>query len=182
LEFSHRAILAEYGDTITPGDVFIMNDPFVGGTHFNDVGIVRPVFGPSGLEAFVAVCGHWPDVGGQEPGSFVADAREHFQEGLRIPPIRIVEAGRPSDAVFKLISANMRIATERVADANAQIGATEVGERRLQGLAARYGWDTVRSVMDAVIGHSEHLLRQEIERIPDGVYRGEDFVDMESLE
>jgi N-methylhydantoinase B len=181
LEFSHRAIVKDYEGDIAPGDVFIMNDPFVGGTHFNDVGVVRPVFGPDGLEAFVAVCGHWPDVGGQEPGSFVADAREHFQEGLRMPPIKIVQAGRPNKAVFRIIEANMRIPHERIADAQAQVGATSVGEQRLQELAARYGWDGVRSVMDEVIGHSERLLRKEIASIPDGVYHGEDFVDMESL-
>src|SRR5207237_8895985 len=140
LEFSHRAILAEYGDTITPGDVFIMNDPFVGGTHFNDVGIVRPVFGPSGLEAFVAVCGHWPDVGGQEPGSFVADAREHFQEGLRMPPIKLYARGEANTAVFEIIAANMRVPAERLGDLRAQAAATGVAESRLLELAARHGW------------------------------------------
>jgi N-methylhydantoinase B len=181
LEFSHQAILRDYADDLEPGDVFIMNDPFVGGTHFNDVGVVRPVFGPDGLEAFVAVCGHWPDVGGQEPGSFVADAREHFQEGLRMSPMKIVQAGRPNKAVFRIIEGNMRIPHERVADAYAQIGATSVGETRLQELAARYGWDDVHAVMDEVIDKSELLLREEIGGIPDGVYHGEDFVDMESL-
>ena len=181
LEFSHRAILQDYAGDIEPGDVFIMNDPFIGGTHFNDVGVVRPVFGPDGLEAFVAVCGHWPDVGGQEPGSFVADAREHFQEGLRMSPLKIVQAGRPNKAVFRIIEGNMRIPHERVADAHAQIGATSVGETRLRELAMRYGWADVRAVMDEVIHRSEELLREEIRGIPDGVYHGQDFVDMESL-
>jgi N-methylhydantoinase B len=182
LEFGHRAILQEYGADLHPGDVFIMNDPFVGGTHFNDVGVVRPVFDGGELAAFVAVCGHWPDVGGQEPGSFVANAREHFQEGMRIPPLRLFEAGRPNDAVFRLIAANMRIPEERVADAHAQAGATRVGETRLQELASRRGWGTLTAVMDEVVAHSERLLRQEIAAIPDGVYLGEDFVDMESLD
>lgn len=182
LEFSHRAILEEYGEDLEPGDVFIMNDPFVGGTHFNDVGVVRPVFGPDGLEAFVAVCGHWPDVGGQEPGSFVANAREHFQEGLRMPPIKIIQAGRPNAAVFHIIESNMRIPAERIADAHAQIGATALGDSRLQELAERHGWTALRTVMDQVIDHSSTLLRQEIERIPDGIYAGEDFVDMESID
>ncbi|MGA2513689.1 MAG: hydantoinase B/oxoprolinase family protein [Candidatus Limnocylindrales bacterium] len=181
LEFSHRAILQDYAGDIEPGDVFMMNDPFIGGTHFNDVGVVRPVFGPDGLEAFVAVCGHWPDVGGQEPGSFVADAREHFQEGLRMSPLKIVQAGRPNKAVFRIIEGNMRIPHERVADAYAQIGATSVGEMRLQELAKRYGWTDVRAVMDEVIHKSEQLLREEIRGIRDGVYHGQDFVDMESL-
>lgn len=182
LEFSHRAILEEYGDDLEPGDVFIMNDPFVGGTHFNDVGVVRPVFSDRGLEAFVAVCGHWPDVGGQEPGSFVANAREHFQEGLRMPPIKVYQAGKPNRAVFKLIAANMRIPDERVADLRAQVGATGVGETRLRELSEKYGWGQVTQTMDEVVATSEQLLRTEIRRIKPGVYEGEDHVDMESMD
>jgi N-methylhydantoinase B len=182
LEFSHRAILAEYEDEIYPGDIFIMNDPFVGGTHFNDVGVVRPVFSGDGLEGFVAVCGHWPDVGGQEPGSFVANAREHFQEGVRMPPMKLYQAGTPNRAVFDMIASNMRIPEERLADAHAQVGATAVGEARLQELSAKYGWSTITETMNELIAHSERLLRKEISRIPDGVYFGEDHVDMESLD
>jgi len=182
LEFSHRVILEEYGDELEPGDIFIMNDPFVGGTHFNDVSVVRPIFSDRGLEAFVAVCGHWPDVGGQEPGSFVANAREHFQEGLRMPPIKLYQAGRPNEAVFKIIASNMRIPDERLGDLRAQVGATGVGETRLRELTDKYGWDVITGTMDEVIAHSERLLRQEISRIPPGVYEGEDHVDMESLD
>jgi len=182
LEFSLRDILERYADDIHPGDVFIMNDPFVGGTHFNDVGVARPVYNGSELVAFAAVCGHWPDVGGQEPGSFVANAREHFQEGLRIPPMKLVMAGKPNMAVFDIIACNMRIPDERLGDVRAQSGATLLAERRLVELAEKYGWDSVTAAMNESIGYSERLLRTEIERIPDGVYEGEDFVDMESLD
>lgn len=182
LEFSLKEIVRRYGESIAPGDVFIMNDPFVGGTHFNDVGVVRPVFSESGLTAFTAVCGHWPDVGGQEPGSFVANAREHFQEGLRMPPLRLYVAGQPNTAVFDIIAANMRIPEERLGDLRAQVGATQVGETRLRELGAKYGWDQVTVALDESIAYSERLLRSEIEQMPDGDYEGEDFVDMESLD
>lgn len=183
LEFSVRAILERFGPELVPGDVFIANDPFVGGTHFNDVGIVRPLFdGEERLVAFTAIVGHWPDVGGQEPGSFVANAREHFQEGLRIPPMRIVAAGVPERGVHDLIGANMRLAEDRIADLNAQIGATAVGAERLSRLGAKYGWITVARAMAAMISHSEKLMRAAIARIPDGVYRGEDSIDMQSLD
>jgi N-methylhydantoinase B len=182
LEFSLRGVLDTFADDIHPGDVFIMNDPFVGGTHFNDVGVVRPVFDGSELMAFVSVCGHWADVGGQEPGSFVANAREHFQEGLRIPPVKLYQAGEPNLAVFDIIAANMRIADERLGDMRAQAGATRVGEQRLRELGQKYGWEAVVGTMDHVIDYSDRLLRAEIRRIPPGVYRGEDFVDMESLD
>lgn len=182
LEFGVRSILTRYKDEILPGDVFVMNDPFVGGTHFNDVGIVRPVFDGEELSAFVVVCGHWPDVGGQEPGSFVANAREHFQEGLRIPPAKLYIAGRPNNAVIDIIATNMRIPHERLGDLRAQTGATVVGERRLLELGDKYGWDQVREAMDQTIRYSERLLRAKIERMPDGIFEGEDFVDMESLD
>jgi N-methylhydantoinase B len=180
LEFSVASIRERY--RIDPGDVFIVNDPFVGGTHFNDVGVIRPVFIDGRLAAFVAVCGHWPDVGGQEPGSFVADAREHFQEGLRLPPIKLYSRDKANEAVFEIIAANMRIASDRLGDLRAQVAATSVAERRLAELATRHGPAALAEAMDAAIAHSERLMRAEIAAIPDGSYAGEDFVDMESLE
>jgi N-methylhydantoinase B len=180
LEFSVQAILERYA--VEPGDIFIANDPFVGGTHFNDVGVIRPVFVDDDLAAFVSVCGHWPDVGGQEPGSFVADAREHFQEGLRMPPVKLYTRGEANTAVFDIIASNMRVPAERLGDLRAQTAATAVAEARLLELAARHGWDVVSQAMLGAIAYSERLMRDEISHIPDGVYTGEDAIDMESLE
>jgi N-methylhydantoinase B len=182
LEFSVAYIRETYGSGLRPGDVFIMNDPFVGGTHFNDVGIVRPVFAADQLTGYVAVVGHWPDVGGQEPGSFVANAREHFQEGLRIPPVPLILAGEPVPGVYELIRANMRLAEDRMGDLRAQVGATGVGQDRLIGLVRKYGPNTVAESMRAKIAHSESLMRAAIEKIPNGVYDGEDSIDMQSLD
>jgi N-methylhydantoinase B len=180
LEFSVQYVIRRH--SVEPGDVFITNDPFVGGTHFNDVGVIRPVFAGSELVAFVAICGHWPDVGGQEPGSFVADAREHFQEGLRIPPLKLYLRGEPNTAVFEIIESNMRVPNDRLGDLRAQVAATSVAEARLQEYARRYGWGAMTEAMDRTIEYSDRLMRQAIHGIPNGVYRGEDAVDMESLE
>jgi N-methylhydantoinase B len=180
LEFSVARILEEF--TVGPGDVFITNDPFVGGTHFNDVGIIRPVFWDSQLLGLVAICGHWPDVGGQEPGSFVAEAREHFQEGLRIPPVKLFSGGEPDRAVFDLIMANMRVPRDRLGDLRAQTAATAVAESRLLELAGLHSPEVVGEAMLESIAYSERLMRREIGEIPAGTYFGEDFVDVESVE
>ena len=182
LEYSLNAIVNRYKGDIHNGDVFIMNDPFVGGTHFNDVGIVRPIFSKDKLMAFVAVCGHWADVGGQEPGSLVANAREHFQEGVRIPPIKLIMAGKPNTAIYDLISSNMRIPRDRLADLRAQVGATAVGETRLLDMVNKFGATAIIDAMNDSISYSEKLLREEIRKIPDGEYEGDDYVDMESIE
>lgn len=182
LEFSVAHIIKQYGDALRPGDAYIMNDPFIGGTHFNDVGIVRPVFVYDELIGFVGIVGHWPDVGGQEPGSFVANAREHFQEGLRIPPVPLIVAGEKVPGVYEIIRANMRLSEDRMGDLRAQVGATGVGLVRLEALVDKYGAGLIVEAMRASIAHSERLMRAEIERIPDGSYSGEDSIDMQSLD
>jgi N-methylhydantoinase B len=182
LEFSVTHIVRTYGAEMHPDDVYIMNDPFVGGTHFNDVGVVRPIFAGDELAGFVGIVGHWPDVGGQEPGSFVSNAREHFQEGLRIPPVPLIRRGVPVPGVYEIIRANMRLAEDRMGDLRAQVGASKAGADRLASLIARYGATAVTEAMTATIAHSEKLIRAEIERIPDGTYTGEDSIDMQSLD
>ncbi|MBC7343553.1 MAG: hydantoinase B/oxoprolinase family protein [Clostridia bacterium] len=180
LEFSCRAILERYRGDIRPQDAFILNDPFVGGTHFNDVGIIKPVFWQDELVALVAIVGHWPDVGGSEPGSFAPDATEYYREGLRIPPIKIVRQGKLDEGVYQLILANVRIPEEREGDIRAQLGAATVGEKRLLRLIEKYGKDTFVQCMDEAINYSERLLQQEFAAMPDGEYRWTEYLDQES--
>jgi len=182
LEFSVKHIIATYGETLRPGDHFIMNDPFTGGTHFNDVGVVRPVYVGEHLLGFVGIVGHWPDVGGQEPGSFVANAREHFQEGLRIPPVPFIRDGEDVPALWELVRANTRMSEDRVGDLRAQVGSVGVGHDRLVSLVEKYGMDDVTAVMRASIEQSETLMRAEIAQIPDGQWVADDSIDMESLD
>src|SRR5512147_219198 len=122
--WSMRAVREKFGDDIRPGDIFLHNDPYSGGTHLNDVAMIYPLFapGPSGgheLFVFPVVRAHWGDVGGMSPGSLSGGATEIYQEGVRIPPIRIVDRGRPDQAALDLIFSNMRGTRERVGDFNA---------------------------------------------------------------
>lgn len=182
LEFSVTHIVRVYGAQMHPDDVYIMNDPFVGGTHFNDVGIVRPIYADGERIGFVGIVGHWPDVGGQEPGSFVSNAREHFQEGLRIPPVPLIREGVAVSGVYEIIRANMRLAEDRMGDLRAQVGASKVGASRLAALTRRYGTSAVVAAMSETIAYSERMMRTQIEKIPDGTFTGEDSIDMQSLD
>ena len=114
ISWSMKAVREKFGDDIHPGDIFLHNDPYTGGTHLNDIAMIYPLFGSDGdLFVFPVVRAHWGDVGGMSPGSLSGGATEIFQEGVRIPPIRIVERGRPNQAVLDLIFSNMRGPRER---------------------------------------------------------------------
>ncbi len=108
VSWSMKAVREKFGDDIHPGDLFLHNDPYTGGTHLNDVALIQPLFADGRLFGFPVVRAHWGDVGGMSPGSLSGGATEIFQEGVRIPPIRIVEQGRPNEAALELIFANMR--------------------------------------------------------------------------
>ncbi|BAS26371.1 hydantoinase B/oxoprolinase family protein [Limnochorda pilosa] len=177
LEYFTRAVTTEFGDTLQPGDVFINNDPFAAGTHFNDVGVLKPVFFGGELAGFVAIVGHWPDVGGAEPGSFASDARDYHKEGLRIPPARLYRGNELNKGLYDVIFANVRIPEEREGDVRAQVGAVNVGERRLKELFDRYGTGIVFEVMDEMIAHSEKLMRAAIRTVPAGSYEWTDTID-----
>src|SRR5205085_8894369 len=116
LHFTCKAVIEAFGDDIHPGDVFAVNDPYVGGTHFNDVRIVRPIFYEGEIIAYAQSNGHWADVGGSVPGSFDVNATEHFQEGIRVPPVRIWDQGRYLKDVVGLIVSNTRVPPDAEGD------------------------------------------------------------------
>jgi N-methylhydantoinase B len=159
------------------GDIYIMNDPFLGGTHVNDVRLVMPIFYGGQVVAFVATTAHWTDVGGMVPGSFCQEGRECYQEGLRITPSTIVEEGELNVQLARLISANVRLPYESQGDLRAQIAACRAGERRVRELVEKYGIDVIRSGMSELQNHSERVFRAEIARLPDGEYCWEEYVD-----
>jgi N-methylhydantoinase B/oxoprolinase/acetone carboxylase alpha subunit len=161
-----------------PGDVVMLNDPFRGGTHLPDITLVAPVFlSRSGPPAFyVANRAHHSDVGGMSPGSMPL-AREVYQEGLIIPPVRLVRRGEIVPEVLALILANVRTPDEREGDLTAQIAANRVGERRLREAVAKYGRRKVDHYAAAAQDYTERVLRHTISRIPDGEYRFEDVLD-----
>ena len=173
--WSMRAVREKFGDDIHPGDIFLHNDPYTGGTHLNDVAMIYPLFapgpgGPSELFVFPVVRAHWADVGGSSPGSLSGGATEIFQEGVRIPPIRIVDRGRPNQAALDLIFANMRGVREREGDFQAMIGTCRKAAERVEALTARYGAATVREAVTELMARSEARMRRAIRALPDGTY------------
>lgn len=181
MEFSTKYILKKFKE-IEPRDIFITNDPFVGGTHFNDVSMIKPIFYQGELVGFADACGHWSDVGGRSPGSLIQIAKEYFEEGLRIPPVKIYSKGKLNLGVQDLILLNSRLPEERKGDIRAGVCALDLAERRIKELIEKYGLKDVKTTMVEEQKYSERLLKSEIKKMEDGIYEGEDFVDMESLE
>jgi N-methylhydantoinase B len=164
--------------TFHPGDVVVLNDPYLGGTHLPDITMVSRCPGEPGF--FLASRAHHADVGGMSPGSMPL-ATEVYQEGLIIPPIKLVERGRINQGVFALICRNVRTPDERRGDLAAQIAAQRLGERRLTEIAGRYGAQTVHEHAEALLAYSERMMRAAITAMPDGVYTYEDMLDDDGL-
>ncbi|CAN5131132.1 hydantoinase B/oxoprolinase family protein [soil metagenome] len=160
------------------GDVVVLNDPFRGGTHLPDVTMVSPIFGSRGGApfAFLATRAHHADMGGASPGSMPL-AREVYQEGLRIPPVRLYERGRPVEGVWQIVLANVRTPDERRGDLRAQNAAHELGARRLREAFAAYGTEALRDRMEDLLAYGEDLMRAVLREIPDGEYSFEDLLD-----
>lgn len=172
-----QSVLKEFEGDIHPGDVFITNDPYSGGTHFNDVRILRPIFAEDHLVAWAMANGHWSDVGGLVPGSFDVKAREHFGEGLRIPPVRVWSRGVLQQDVARFIVGNTRAPQDNLSDLNAQAEATRVCEREILRLIGRYGRDVVSQAFEEVIEHAQTLLRAKVAALPDGTWTTTDYLD-----
>jgi len=173
-----RSLIARYGEDMAPGDVFIFNDPYgAGGMHLPDFFIVKPVFFEGAVEGYVATLAHQSDVGGIAPGGMAVYATEICQEGLRIPALKLYEAGRPVDAIFRLIERNTRQPTNVMGDMRAQIAACAKGEQALLQLIQRYGAADFRLYTEELHDYAERLIRAEIAALPDGTYGFEDFVD-----
>ena len=177
-----KAVISWIGrDRIDEGDIFIMNDAFLGGTHCQDVRTIMPVFRDGELLAFVQNSAHWSDAGGPVPGSFHAEAASTYGEALYIPPIHLVREGELDDEVMRLILRNVRVPETTQGDVFAQIAACRTGEQRLQALIDKYGVGLIRAEMAELIRYSEALLREEFRRIPDGTYSFEDAIDFDPM-
>ncbi len=160
------------------GDVYIFNDPYgAGGMHLPDFYIVKPVFVSGELEGFVATLAHQSDVGGIAPGGMAVYASEIFQEGLRIPVLKLFEAGEPNEAIFQLIERNTRQPVNVMGDIRAQLAACNNGERALEQLIRSHGSEKFRQYMDELHDYAERLIRAEIRNLPDGTYFFEDCLD-----
>ena len=166
---------------LKPGDVFIVNDPYLGGTHLMDVKFVKPFFYRGVLWCWLANTGHWPDTGGMVPGGFSANATEVEQEGLRLPPVKLYKEGVLDDEILAIILSNIRIAEQRIGDIKAQAAALTTGEKRLTALLDRYGADIVRDAIAELKSRATRDMRAKIATIPDGEYLGEAFVDSDGV-
>ncbi|MBI4520272.1 MAG: hydantoinase B/oxoprolinase family protein [Gemmatimonadetes bacterium] len=177
MPMSVEAALEELG-SLDPGDVACLNDPFRGGTHLPDITLVAPVHQSpaSGLLGYVAVRAHHADVGGISPGSMPL-AREIYQEGLRLPPVRLLRRGERVPDLWRLVLANVRTPDEREGDLDAQLAALHTGQRRLLELVERRGAAEVLAAMDELVAYSDRLLVAGLALIPPGRYEAEDFMD-----
>lgn len=183
MQFTTQHVIAEAGRRgVEPGDVFLCNDPYSGGTHLMDVGMVKPFFHNGELFLWMANRGHWPDMGGMVPGGFAAHSTEVYQEGLRIPPVKLFRRGELNEDVLTILMNNIRVAEERYGDLKAHLAAFSVGERRLAKLLDRYGAETVRACMAELKARSERQMRGCLEEIPDGTYEYEEFMDSDGAE
>jgi N-methylhydantoinase B len=164
-----------------PGDTYIFNDPYDGGTHLNDFRLVRPLLRDGRVFAWLASVGHWLDVGGNVPGNFNARATECFQEGFRVPPVKIVRDGRLQQDVVDILAANSRVPQSNWGDLNGQLNALDLGEKRFHALLDEYGDETIEAAMAALTERAEALMRANIAALPDGVYSCDDFLDNDGI-
>jgi N-methylhydantoinase B len=171
-----KAVLAYGPENLGPGDVIVTNDPHPSGVHLNDVSLISPVHWEGELLGYVANLAHHVDVGGGAPASIGA-FREVFQEGVIIPPVKLVRGGKIVDDVFRLVLAQIRSKHETAGDFRAQIAANATGVRRVQALVARHGLEMIRATMEELLEYTERRTRAEIEALPHGVYEAEGFVD-----
>ncbi len=177
LPWSVRSAMEKFGNDLAPGDVILSNDPYTGGTHLNDVTVIFPVFQDGRLVFFPAVRAHWADVGGMVPGSMSGKATEIYQEGVRIPPVKIQEAGRFNQAALDILLSNMRVPEERLGDLEASLASCRVAEKRIHEICVRYGVETLLEAVRLDLDRSEARMRACIASLPDGVYRYEDYLE-----
>jgi len=183
MAFAVKAVIdkANQDGNLEPGDTYLFNDPYDGGTHLNDFRLVRPLFWDGRLFAWLASVGHWLDVGGNVPGNFNARATESFQEGFRIPPVKLARAGVIQQDIVDILGANSRVPQSNWGDLNGQLNALDLGERRFHALLKEYGGELIVSALDLLTARAEKLMRANIASLPDGTYSCEDFLDNDGI-
>ena len=164
-----------------PNDIYIVNDPYLGGTHLMDVRFVRPYYREGKLWCWLSNTGHWPDTGGSVPGGFSASATAVEQEGLRLPPVKLFKNGELDREIYAIICSNIRVADQRIGDVKAQAAALEVGSERLDLLLDRYGDATVEMAIGELRVRASRQMRQLIARMPDGQWGSEAFIDSDGV-
>ncbi|MBP1849195.1 hydantoinase B/oxoprolinase family protein [Rhizobium halophytocola] len=164
-----------------PGDIYIVNDPYLGGTHLMDVRFAMPVYRDGEIFCWLSNTGHWPDTGGAVPGGFSASATSVEQEGLRLPPVRLFKEGKLDPEIYAIICSNIRVAEQRIGDVKAQAAALLVGEKRLARLLDRYGDDTVTEAIGELRIRAADQMRSYIRLIPESIYTSTAYIDSDGV-
>ena len=183
MAFAVKAVIDKVGRDggLDPGDTYLFNDPYDGGTHLNDFRLVRPLMRGGRVFAWIASVGHWLDIGGNVPGNYNPKATESFQEGVRIPPVKLIRAGVVQQDIIDILSANSRVPQSNWGDLNGQINALDLGERRLHALLDEYGDETITAAFAVLSSRAEALMRANIAALPDGIYSYDDFLDNDGV-
>ena len=183
MAFAVKAVIDKVGHDgdLKPGDIYLFNDPYEGGTHLNDFRLVRPLLRGGKVFAWLASVGHWLDVGGNVPGNFNARATESFQEGFRIPPVKIVRQGVLQQDIVDILAANSRTPQSNWGDLNGQLNALDLGEKRFHALLDEYGDATIEAALATLTARAEALMRVNISALPDGTYSYDDFLDNDGI-
>ena len=181
IPFAMKSLFRKYKENMFPEDIFILNDPFDGGMHIPDIFIVKPIFWEKEITAFAVSTAHHLDLGGRLPGSSACDNTEIFQDGLRIPWLKLYNQGKPDEALFTILRTNVRVPRMTIGDVRAQMSACTIGERAIHEIIQRYGLKTFTNCTTALIAYTETLLRREIESWPDGNYSFTDYMDSDGV-
>lgn len=176
-----EAVIARFGDTLEPGDVVILNDPYEGGMHLPDIFMFKPIFHDDALQGYAVVIAHHVDVGGRVPGSNASDSTEIFQEGVRIAPLKLYERGVLNHTLVTILEKNVRLPDLVIGDLEAQYATCNIGEREILKLIARYGPTQLNAYYDELIDYGETLTRSAIAAWPNGSYSFEDVIDGDGL-
>jgi N-methylhydantoinase B len=169
-------------ERMRPGDAYVMNDPYLGGTHLPDIAVIRPIFAGDRAVALSATMTHHQDVGGMSPGSVPTNAIEIFQEGLRIPPLLLCSDGQMNETLVAMIRQNVRIPDTVIGDLNAQIASCNVGVRRVSELATSLGHNALPVLFETLLARSEIMTREALRKLPEGTYRYVDFNDNDGID
>ena len=179
--FAMETLFKKFAGDMQPGDVFILNDPFDGGMHIPDIFIVKPIFWEDERVGFAVSTAHHLDMGGRLPGSSACDNTEIFQDGFRIPWLKLYHAGEPDEAIFTLLRANVRLPQMAIGDLRAQLAACHIGERAIHTLIQRYGLETFTTCANSLIDYTERLVRAEIASWPNGSHIFTDYMDSDGV-
>lgn len=172
-----KAVLTKFGNNTHSGDIFVMNDPYEGGSHLPDIFMFKPVYAQNTLVGFACVVTHHADIGGIAPGGISSQATEIYQEGLRIPLTKLSDKGTMNELLMDLIARNVRVPDKVIGDLHSQISACMHGEDGLKRIVAEYGIETARRYLDELIAYSEQRTRAALKRLPDGDYAFRDVLD-----